>query len=102
MIDAILVDSGLRDYEINLDSRFSSEPANPPGQFICKTGTEQHKTGPADFLKNSGKNRPGVHGYKIEINSSWTLESFHLVALRLATRFVEFPTIPDEAEVLLD
>jgi hypothetical protein len=72
-IDAILVDSGLRDYEINLDLRFSTEPAHPPANrpFICKTGTEQHTTGPADFLKNSGKNRPALHGHKTEINSSW-------------------------------
>jgi hypothetical protein len=58
LIDAILVVSGLRDYEINLDRRFSSEPANPPERIICKTGTEQHTTGPGDFLKTSGKNRP--------------------------------------------
>jgi hypothetical protein len=69
MIDAILVDSGLRDYEINLDRRFSSEYSNPQNRCICKTGTEQHTTGPGDFLKNSGKNRPDLYGSKIEINS---------------------------------
>jgi hypothetical protein len=74
LIDAILVDSGLRDYEINVDRRFSAEirvlsgfHAYPANRFICKTGTEQHTTGPADFLrkfsgKNSGKNRPDLHG----------------------------------------
>jgi hypothetical protein len=58
LIDAILVDSGLRDYEINLDRRFSAEirvltgfHAYPENRFICKTGTEQHTTGPADFLR---------------------------------------------------
>jgi hypothetical protein len=49
LIDAILVDSGLRDYEIYLDRRFSAEirvltgfHAYPENRFICKTGTEQH------------------------------------------------------------
>jgi hypothetical protein len=69
----------MRDYEINLDRQFSAEirvltgfHAYPENRFICKTGTEQHTTGPADVLKNSGKNRPELHGRKIEINSSWT------------------------------
>jgi hypothetical protein len=51
LIDAILVDSGgLRDYEINLDRRFSAEirvltgfHAYPDNRFICKTGTVQGK-----------------------------------------------------------
>jgi hypothetical protein len=65
--------------EINLDRRFSAEirvltgfHAYPENRFICKTGTEQHTTGPADFMENSGENRPGVYGHKIEINSSWS------------------------------
>jgi hypothetical protein len=29
-----------RDYEINLDRRFSTEYTNPENRFICKTGTE--------------------------------------------------------------
>jgi hypothetical protein len=38
---------------VNLDRRFSTEYSNPENRFICKTGTEQSTTGPADLLKNS-------------------------------------------------
>jgi hypothetical protein len=48
-----------------------NELANPPGRFTCKTGTEQHTTGPADFMKKSEKNRLALYRGKIEINSSW-------------------------------
>jgi hypothetical protein len=46
-----------------------AEYSNPENRFICKTGTEQHTTGPADFLKISGENQIGAYGHKIEINS---------------------------------